>query len=146
MKSHSDEKSHKCSICGKFFKYKSSLNSHLAVHKDDSNGLKLLNPLTECHTEEGSLVSMKDGKAFHQNSNLSIDIGNHKRQGVSTSHCIEKQCAIESLSIFKSGLSPTPDHTGEDECPTKVDYSLNEAKLHTSEDPFVIDVKVEECF
>ena len=48
--------------------------------------------------------------------------------------------------MYNRSLSATIDHVAADECPTTQNFSLNKAKLHTSDVPFIIDVKVEEDF
>ena len=127
MKIHSDQCPYACTICGRFVKLKHYLTLHLRVHSWE-----------QAYTYSVCFTS------FSYKYNLSRHMISHKHQVVSEAHENE---AKEILSSCESNPSIFVHNRGQDECQptcTLISNKIKYPSIHSSEIPFIINVKQEE--
>ena len=127
-KIHSDATPHKCSFCMKSFKHKSDLTKHQRMHLCTYS-------CSVCHM------------TFLYKSNLSRHIESHKNRTITESHSNEAKDPKEISLRCQSHQSTAYENRADDEGLTRSSSTSNETsypRLHSSEVPFIINVKQEE--
>ena len=122
MLTHTKETPYTCSTCGKGFNQKGTLTRHMRIHT---------HVCSVCH------------KSFDTSGSLSRHLTTHQSQLVRTSHTKESKCPQEISSKCDKNCFKNEDQELDDEClPTCRSAELS--CLHSSETPFIIDVKTED--
>ena len=126
MKTHSEDTPHKCQTCGKVFKLKVYLKRHFIIH-----------------TSQRPYKSSVSPKAFSQSSHLSTHTKTHKVQDMAESYTNDAACSLEISSKHGSDLPTAGNYKGEDSC-LPPSASANLPFLHSSDTPYIMNVKTED--
>ena len=120
-----------CPTCGKFFKQKCNLTRHLKIHTCDMSICPYACSLCE--------------KAFRHLSSLAIHIRSHKSQ-VAVKSCANGAKYPYKNSSSKESIASTAANCKIEDMCLQTCSSAECLGLHSSEIPFVLNIKVEDDF
>lgn len=145
MKTHSQETPHKCQTCGKSFKLKGNLTVHLRVHTGERPYRCFL--CDKAYSQRANLSShiKSHTEETLQRSSVSRQWTFHKNQTVPDSHGYETRDPKETALRYESHTLSAVDYRTKDDCLPACSTTANRYPiLHSSEDPYIINVKQEE--
>ena len=116
MKAHSEETLHTCPTCGKSFKLKCYLKQHFRVH-----------------TKDASSVSSKPCSPKHKNPNVSESPISKAKDIAGFSSACDDSLSTDQRAEEEGFLVSRSTWSGE-----------NFSCLHSSESPYIVDIKEEE--
>ena len=158
MKTHSGETPYKCLTCKRSFTQEGHLTAHLRIHTSEGPYPCSLCDMSfgysgdrakhmKIHLQQKPLNCSSCGKSFKRAFDLARHMRIHKitsnSKVVLESHVSEAKDQREISSTCNRRSATSIDDTAEVEVPSTLHHLSDEAKLHTSKDPFIINVKIE---